>query len=198
MTAPAQVYGLSTPVDATEGQVCVGSELRLKHAMNTYYAFIWRVLRRNGLSPWDADEAAQDVFLVLSRRLADVLPEAERGFLVGTAIRVASERRRARPKITEVELGEQVEAYQTEVDDLVSLRRARSLLDEALASLSDEQRPVFVLIEMEQLTAPEVATDLRIPLGTVASRLRVARLTFDEAVQRIHRREQGRTNIRSL
>lgn len=197
MTAPAQVYGLPNRVDATPGQVSVSTEHRLRSAMNTHYALIWRVLRRNGLPPWDADEAAQDVFLILSRRFADVVPEAERGFLLGTAVRVASERRRSRLKITEVELGDQILAHQNDVDELVSLRRARGLLDEALSSLSNEQRAVFVLIEMEQLTAPEVAIALNVPLGTVASRLRVARATFDEAIQRIHRRENGRRSVNS-
>ena len=62
--------------------------------MQRHLELVWRMLRRMGLSPPDADEAAQDVFWVLARRLDDVPVRAEKSFLVSTALRVASDRRR--------------------------------------------------------------------------------------------------------
>jgi len=164
---------------------------RLKVAMRDHLRLVWRILRRAGLEPRDADEAAQDVFLILSRRLGDVVIPAQKSFLVQTALRVASERRRAQRRFPEVELDPETRSPSTALDEIVALRRARSLLDEALNSLSDEQRTAFILIEMEQLTMPEVSAALGIPVGTVASRLRSARQHFDSAIRRIHSRERG-------
>lgn len=44
-------------------------------------------------------------------------------------------------------------------------------LDESLKRLPDEQREIFLLVALEQMTYEEVAKVLRIPVGTVMSRL---------------------------
>jgi RNA polymerase sigma-70 factor (ECF subfamily) len=62
------------------------------------------------------------------------------------------------------------------------------LLDEALESLDTPHREVFVLFEIEQMTREEVAEALRIPPGTVASRLRKAREAFRAAAERLQAR----------
>ena len=164
---------------------------RLKDAMRDHLRMVWRMLRRCGLEPRDADEAAQDVFLVLSRKMQSVVLEAQKSFLVQTALRVASDRRRAIRRFPVVEIDPEARSPSTAVDETVALRHARTLLDEALASLSDEQRVVFILVEMEQMTIPEAAAMLAVPVGTIASRLRAARQNFDGAIRRIHARERG-------
>lgn len=164
---------------------------RLKAAMHDHLRMVWRLLRRCGLEPRDADEAAQDVFLVLSRKMQNVVPEAQKSFLVQTTLRVASDRRRAIRRFPEVQLDSEAHSPSTTVDEAVALRHARTLLDEALAALSDEQRAVFIVVEMEQMTLPEAAEMLAVPVGTVASRLRSARQNFDGAIRRIHARERG-------
>jgi RNA polymerase sigma-70 factor, ECF subfamily len=165
---------------------------RLSQAMRVHLRLVWRVLRRSGLEERDADEAAQDVFWILARRLGDVPAKSEKAFLVGTAVRVAADRRRASRAHREVLLDGDVTSLATDVDELVALRHSRALLDEALACLSDEQRSVFVLVELDELTGGEVADALGIPSGTVASRLKIARQSFDAAIRRIHLREKTR------
>jgi len=165
---------------------------RLRDALERHMAVVWRVVRRAGLSPEDADEVTQDVFLVLSRRLGDVRPQAERSFLIGTAWRMAADRRRA-GRAPSLAVLPDLPSADPGVDEQVALYRARGLLEEALASLSEQQRAVFVLVEMDELSAPEAAKALKLPVGTVASRLRVARGRFDAAVRRLHLREQGPT-----
>jgi len=64
-------------------------------------------------------------------------------------------------------------------DEQLDLRRARALLDVVLNEMSDELRTVFVLFELEDMTMATIAELLHLPPGTVASRLRRARATFE-------------------
>ena len=111
---------------------------RLRRSMRLHLPLVWRVLRRSGLNQHDADEAAQDVFWILVRRLHDVPPRAEKSFLITTALRVASDRRRALASRPEVEYETELASSGLPPDELVALRRARSLLDQALDTLSAE------------------------------------------------------------
>ncbi len=185
--------GWEAALTAAEERAVAPEAQRLPRAMRQHLGLVWRLLRRLGLPAPDADEAAQDVFLVLARRGADVPLPAERAFLVGTALRVASDRRRQLASRATVELTADPVSPELPPDELLALRRARETLDEALEDLNPEQRAVFVLVELEGWAAPEVAAELGIPLGTVASRLRKAREVFDVAVRRLHRRERRRT-----
>jgi RNA polymerase sigma-70 factor, ECF subfamily len=63
-------------------------------------------------------------------------------------------------------------------------RDARRVVFDALDRLSDEQRAVFVLHDLEGKAAPEIAADLDVPLNTVYSRLRLARERFAAHVAR--------------
>jgi RNA polymerase sigma-70 factor, ECF subfamily len=70
------------------------------------------------------------------------------------------------------------------------------LLDQLLAALDEEQRLVFVLFELESMTGSEIALALGIPLGTVFSRLRLARVAFRAALGR-HRTAEDRLFLRA-
>jgi len=144
-------------------------------------------VRRLGVPPEAVDDAAQEVFVIASRRLASIEEGKERAFLYGTAVRVAStarrtsSRRRAAPTADEpLDPTDPAPAP----DELVDRKRARALLDELVARLPDDTRPVFVLYELEGLTMDEIAICLEVPAGTVASRLRRAREVFQAAVAR--------------
>jgi DNA-directed RNA polymerase specialized sigma24 family protein len=71
---------------------------RLRACVTAHLAAVWRMLRRNGVPAADADDASQKVFLVLSRKLKDVQPGRELPFLLRTAVLVASDARRPRPR----------------------------------------------------------------------------------------------------
>jgi RNA polymerase sigma-70 factor (ECF subfamily) len=141
---------------------------------------VWRVLRRIGLSPADADDATQQVFLVVARRYDEVRVQNPRPFLYGVATRVAANAlrglRRRREEPMEIAAG--AAAHEPAPDELLEQRRARALLDELLGHLPAELRRVLVLAEIEQLTAQQIAELEAIPTGTVRSRLRRARATF--------------------
>jgi RNA polymerase sigma-70 factor (ECF subfamily) len=163
---------------------------RVDSFVRQHHAFVWRVLRRNGLAPADADDAAQKVFLIALGRLSDIHAGSERAFLYRTAAHVASKAQRTvRRRPDTAVLGERDEPDQDPLPDaLLDQRRARELLDRILAELPDELRAALILFDLEGLTKQEVAEALGIPPGTVASRVRRAREEVEAHVLRYQAR----------
>ncbi len=155
-------------------------EVQLQQLVEEHFQYVWRLLRRLGVEAATADDEAQRVFLVANAKLHHVVPKKEKAFLTSIALRIASNARRAtqrkQQRETEFALREAAEAATP--DELVERKRMREILDEILGQLSDQQRVVFVLSELEGMTRREVATVLDIPTGTVASRLRLAQQRF--------------------
>lgn len=169
-------------------------DARLRRMLDDSFDFVWRSLRRFGLTGDLADDAAQQVFLVASRKLHEIRPESERSFLYGTAMRVASDVRRSavhRREIAHADpAGDQIDP-RPGAEELIDQRRARALLDDVLDAMDDDLRAVFVLFELEELPTAEIAGLLAIPPGTVASRLRRAREEFQVQIARIQKRRGG-------
>jgi RNA polymerase sigma-70 factor (ECF subfamily) len=143
-----------------------------------HFDAVWRALKRLGVPDGGVDDAAQQVFLVASRRLDEIATGGERAYLLGVALRVASEARRTVRRRREVLMEETEEAIPEAgrpLEELLDEKRARQALGGYLASMPDEMREAFVLFELEEMSAPEVAAALGVPAGTVASRVRRAR-----------------------
>ena len=161
-------------------------DARIAAVVREHYAFVWRVLRRFGLPPADADDAAQQVFLVAASRIDDIEQGKERAFLSRTAMRVASKAHRARrrrPEDADAECGEGADLGPG-AEELVERHRARALLDAILDEMPVDLKAVIVLFEIEGLTMSEIADALSVPPGTVASRLRRARAELEAQVAR--------------
>jgi len=178
------------PAAAEAGKVRRRAETAARTArlLGEWFDLVWRVLVRFGVPPDSAEDAAQEVFLIASNKLDEIEPEAERRFLYAVAVRVAANSRRALGTRREVALEpfERVLASSgSEPDVLVEQKRAREVLERVLDSMPEELRTVFVLFELEELTGPEVAEVLGVPLGTTASRLRRAREHFQAAIARL-------------
>jgi RNA polymerase sigma-70 factor (ECF subfamily) len=174
------------------GRRAEAEDARLRALMQEHFNFVWRSLRRLGLSESDADDGAQEVFLVLSRKLSAVRTGSERKFLFATALRIASTRRRSLRRRREeptAELDEHDQGSAPGPERMAELSRARETLSELLADMDIELRAPFVLFELEELSAPEIAQLLDLPLGTVASRLRAAREHFHAALRRLQARQ---------
>lgn len=168
------------------------AEQRLTLLVQQHFAFVWRSLRRLGLSGADADDAAQEVFLVASRKLNIIDEGRERAFLFGTALRLASTSRRSlrrRPEQVDAQLEEHDEQSAPGPERLTELSRARVLLQTLLDEMELELKAPFVLFELEELSVPEIAALLSLPIGTVSSRLRAARAAFQAAVRRLQARD---------
>lgn len=161
------------------------SDPRLREAVDRYLSLVWRVLRRSGLGAADAEDAAQDAFWVFAQRMHSVPAQAERAFLVSTALRIASACRRSKWHRTVSNSEGDTRASDDPLpDEAVDRRRASELLDAALAALDDGERAVFILADLEEMSRSEVARTLELPEGTVASRLRHARATILASVKR--------------
>jgi RNA polymerase sigma-70 factor (ECF subfamily) len=173
--------------------------VRVEAFVREHYAFVWRVLRRSGLAPADADDAAQRVFLIAAARLDTIASGSERAFLYRTAARVASNAHRSlrrRRETTGFE-GAEEPAPLPAPDDLLDQRRARELLDRVLSELSDDLRAIIILFEIEGLRVPEIAEALGIPGGTVSSRLRRARAEVEQRVTHYRNRPRSELSPRS-
>ncbi len=171
-----------------------GSHARIREMMDLHFEFIWRQLRRMGLSEDRADDATQQVYIIASRKLDGITLGSERSFLFGTAMRVASDARRATARRREVAGDDSQEPTcpTPHADELLDQRRARVFLDEVLDEMHLDLRTVFVLFELEEMTMAEIAALLALPTGTIASRLRRAREDFEAAVKR----RQAQTTVR--
>jgi len=157
-------------------------EARLRALVDAHLDTVWRALKRLGVPDAGADDATQEVFIVAARRLDEIEPGRERGYLLGIALRVAADARRALRRRGEVpldEVGDVVLAGSGQAagaaEAALDQQRARMALAAVLARMPDELREAFVLFEIEELTAPEAAAALGIPVGTIASRVRRAR-----------------------
>jgi RNA polymerase sigma-70 factor (ECF subfamily) len=175
------------PLAAGDVDRPVTTDERLSAMFQEHADFVWRSVRRLGVPDANVDDAVQEVFVVASRRLGEIDAGKERAFLFGTAVRVAADARRGagrrRARISEDEAPDAADPTPA-ADELVDRKRARALLDEIIASMPDDARPVFVLYELEGMTMAEIAGVLAIPAGTVASRLRRAREMFEAAIAR--------------
>jgi RNA polymerase sigma-70 factor (ECF subfamily) len=173
----------SPATDAELDRVGPRDPARLERLIRTDYRFIWRLLRRFGVPEAQAEDAAQQVFLIVAERLADIDHGRERAFAFGTALRVAQSLRRRLSRELPNETLDERATSQAGPDELVEQKRARELLDRILQAMPFESRTVFVLFELEALSSPEIAALIEIPLGTVASRLRRAREHFAALVR---------------
>lgn len=147
---------------------------------------VWRTVSRLGVAPANVEDAVQEVFVVAHQRRADFEGRSSlKTWLVGIAVRVASawrrdDARRARMEAVPDEL----------VDGALSpeavseAARGAEVLRRVLSRLAPERREVFVLFELEELTAPEIASATGLKVNTVYSRLRLAREDFEAALRR--------------
>jgi RNA polymerase sigma-70 factor (ECF subfamily) len=151
-----------------------------------HFDFVWRSLRRLGVRASQLEDAVQDVFVVVQRRL----PEFERRssvktWLFGIALRVARDHRRRVSRLAvevatdpEALVGTHPDPRQAAIETEAA-RLVQSLLD----GLSEERRVVFVMSELEGFTAAEVGEALNLGINSVYSRLRLARRDFAQALR---------------
>jgi RNA polymerase sigma-70 factor (ECF subfamily) len=159
---------------------------------------LWRNARRLGVGEDALDDVLQQVFLVAHRRLPELeLPGSEKAWLFGVLLRVVRDHKRLLRRksphrfhaLTDPET--LVDDRGLAPDERLARAEAAALVQRWLDALDDDKREVFILAELEQMSAREIGEATGTNPSTVSSRLRAARLAFEAAAAR-HRKAEGR------
>lgn len=172
------------------------SRLSFQSVYQQYFNFVWASVRRFGVHPDATDDLVQEVFMVVHAKLEGLdKPSALRSWIYGVVRRTASNHRRTQRTQTSALLSSASceDAQSTEPNPFEHLETNADLhfLASLLAELDEPKREIFAMVELDELTVPEVAEVLDIPLNTAYSRLRSARQAFEAAVNRRGQRSKG-------
>jgi RNA polymerase sigma-70 factor (ECF subfamily) len=155
-----------------------------------HFPFVWRTLLHFGVPSAFAEDAAQEVFVTLHRRLDDYDGSVQlRSWLWGICRGVAHTHRRSAWRAERRASVAPPPSPAPSPDAALERQRAAALVQDVLASMTEELRDVFVLIEIEGLNAAEAAQAVGANVNTVSSRLRLARAAFERAAARVRARE---------
>jgi len=205
-TAAVAIHSLLVTVRARLGQLddepergaSMGAEVTFEFdaVYEQHFELVWRTLRRLGVSSVAVDDALQDVFVVVHRRLAQFEQRSSlRTWIFGITLRVASDYvRRGRRQENALPLeGDLRDDAAPDPLEQRARREAVALLYAALGELDPEKRAVFVLAELEEMTVAEVAAALGANVNTVSSRVKAARRQFEAAVRRLRAKDDWRS-----
>ena len=191
--SPVHSRGVVPATSSVEG---VPDVLDVESIHESHADFVWCSLQRLGVRPADLEDALQEVFVVVHRKLGSFDGSSRLStWLFGISMRVASAyrrkayRRRERT-VTDMEAAAGVSPGESPEEALAE-QQARARLASVLDELEPERRAIFVMFEIENIACPEIAEQLGLPIGTVYSRLGAARADFSKAALRLRRREEG-------
>lgn len=167
------------------------ARMSVRTLFEAHFDYVWRSLRRLGVAEADVEDALQEVFVVVHRKLPEFAARSKvTTWLFGICYRVASEyarRAHVRREQATDEMPEQPDPSASP-EDRYEGREAREKLDEVLAYLDTDKRAVFVLYEIDELPVEQIAEALGLRPGTVYSRLKAAREEFEKALARMRAR----------
>lgn len=148
--------------------------------------YLCRVVQRLTGSSEAAEDIVQEVFILAWSRRAEL--EDRRGirtWLYRVAVNHVRHGRRSYARYHKVldRYKHRVEVVGADArppapDDVAERQQRGALIQACVQKLSDKQREVFVLYELEELEGGEISEILGIPVNTVWSRLRLARAAF--------------------
>jgi len=150
---------------------------RIRWLVDEHIQLVTRTLQKAGVPQGDLDDEVQRTFIIAVRRLDDVQPGAERAFLCQVALNLAWHARRSLARRREIpgdQVPEPVETRATP-EELIDRMQIRQHLDGIVDRMDESLRAVFKLFVIDEMNLVEIGKLLRIPRGTVASRLRRAR-----------------------
>lgn len=159
------------PVAATDPLATEASA----RAFSEYAGAVARFLRGTGVGPDDLEDLVQQVFLTAHEKGGyRPGPASERTWLLRLAWYARTNHRRHGRRQSEIDPAAEpwVEPSQ---DRSLEARRRLARVERALATLSDGHRATLILFDVEGYSAAEVSETMDIPVGTVHSRVHLAR-----------------------
>jgi RNA polymerase sigma factor (sigma-70 family) len=183
LVAPPDQPG-HTDHDLLQRFATVGDEEAFVTLLRRHAGLVWGVCRRVLGHEQDAEDAFQGTFLVLARKAASIhQTDSVRSWLYGVAYHIASNVRRGEVRRR---LRDRRPAGSASADPVsaATLRELQVLLDAEVARLPEKYRAPFVLCCLEGKSKPEVAQELGLREGTVASRVARARQMLQQRLTR--------------
>jgi RNA polymerase sigma-70 factor (ECF subfamily) len=205
MPAPCAASDLTPPLGTASEPASARPALTSAQFQELYEAhadFLWRNARRLGVDASAIDDVVQSVFLVVFRRLDDFEGRSSlKTWIYEVLVRVVRDHRRTlrrkspgTPSDSEAsDPAALVAPADLRPDRLADQAAAARLVRELLDTLEDDRREVFAMAELEGFTLREIAEVLQEPPGTIASRLRAARMDFERAARRQRALDERRT-----
>lgn len=180
----------ATVASAPKESSAVSLPPQLADIYEEHFDFVWRNARRFGVPASYAQDVVQDVFIVVQRRLQDFRGGPIRPWLFGILTRVVKDYKRSHRRKTArwIPLASDAtpgpEQLSESPGDWAERAQRMRLLDASLNRLSEDQRTLIVLSELEQWTLREMAEFFGTNINTVNTRLRAAKQRFAKAYAR--------------
>lgn len=184
------------PPDRALVAQCVGGDDEAwRHLCRHHYPRVASTLRKLGVRSSDVEDAAQEVFIEVFRYLPRFRGESELGTwlyrLCITRAHHLRKRARTREKLRRFLLFAPAQAAPEPIG--LGEAEARRVIERALSVLSEKQRTVFVLYELENVPGKQIAEILGCPEATVWRRLHDARRSFVTAMDALSERKAAAT-----
>ena len=174
-TAPDQVAAGMSDLLAAVAQT--GDRQAFAQLFQHYAPRLKTYMRKLGTEDAVAEELAQDVMLTVWRKAGSFdRDRANAGtwiFAIARNLRIDMLRRERRPEIDQDDLDLVVDPA-PRADDVLATGQSERRVRAAMGALPAEQAEVVTLSFYEDTPHAEIAARLKIPLGTVKSRLRLA------------------------
>jgi RNA polymerase sigma-70 factor (ECF subfamily) len=151
-----------------------------------------------GVSASEMDDVVQEVFITIHGRMCTLQRrESLRSWIYSIIRRIVSTHHRTK-RTSLIMTGivrmepDMLQPEWATPQRLAEQSEQAQLLWSLLDELDDPKREIVILADLEEMTAPEIAAAIDIPLNTVYSRLRTARQELEQALRRHRARAQWR------
>jgi RNA polymerase sigma-70 factor, ECF subfamily len=163
-----------------------------------YFDFVWRSLKHAKVADAALRDAAQDVWLVVHRRLPEFQRRSPvRSWIYGIIVRVANGYRRTKRRREDpadvADFEKLANPCAASPQQAAERSQSIALVEQLLERLDADKREVFILAELNELTVPEIADLLGTNVNTIYSRLQASRRQFDAALARHRAKSQEKS-----
>jgi RNA polymerase sigma-70 factor (ECF subfamily) len=165
-------------------RLAAGDSGALGELYDRYHQHTRRFIARATADAEDVDDLVHATFLAAASSAARYDGRAcARPWLIGIAVQHLRRRRQARGRFfAALRALAGARTVAVSVDKAVTAATARGDIERALRGISEAKRVTLLMAEVEEMSCAEIATLLRIPIGTVWTRLHAARRELRQAL----------------